>query len=230
MRRRVAALAALALAGSALLLGAVPASAHNSVVAVSPAKDSTVTTQPGTVAVTTSDNLLGDGENSEANAMTVQDAAGTYYGEGCATVSGPALSMPVQLGAAGTYTVTWQVVSADGHPVSGDFSFEWAPEAGQSLAEGSATRPVCGQAPAAGSDVAATPGAGESATPAPSASATAVATAPAGNTDLAWLLGGLLVVIAAIAVVLITALRSRAKRDGTPGADSAGTPPTDPAE
>lgn len=216
MRRPAAALAALVLAGSALLFGAGPASAHNSVVSVSPDEGSTVTTQPGVVAVTTSDNLLGDGENSDANAMTVQDAAGNYYGDGCATVSGPALSMPVQLGEAGSYTVTWQVVSADGHPVSGDFHFEWAPETGQTLATGATTRPMCG---AASPNVVATP------TP----SATTAAKVPAGNADLAWLLGGLLVVIAAIAVVLVVSLRSRAKRDAAPGPDAAQDPPTTPA-
>lgn len=187
------AIAALVLAGAALVAGAAPAQAHNSVIGTVPEDGSVVTTQPGTFALTTSDMLLTSGTENGANAMTIQGPDGTYYGDGCAVVAGPALTMDAQLGDPGEYTVTWQVVSADGHPVSNTYAFTWQPDATQKLAKGSATRPMCGAE------------ASPAATPAPAEHGESESHA----SDIAWLIGAIALVLALIVAVLVILLRSR---------------------
>ncbi|MCS4277889.1 methionine-rich copper-binding protein CopC [Mycetocola sp. BIGb0189] len=130
----------LALAG--LMLSTPAAQAHNTVVSEYPAAKSTVTEQPGQIVVTTNDNLTPIGVNT----AIVVGPDGKHYASGCGVVNGPALTMPAELGPAGTYTVTWQVVSTDGHPISGDFTFDWQPAAGQKLGTGQTERPVCSSA------------------------------------------------------------------------------------
>ena len=145
---RRAALAGIVLVVATLSFSAAPALAHNSVVGTTTEAGSVVTEQPGSVVVTTNDNLLDLSGQGESNAMQVSGpaAAPRYYGDGCATVSGPSLTAEVQLGQPGEYTVVWQVVSTDGHPISDTFTFTWQPDATQVLNEGSATAPTCATA------------------------------------------------------------------------------------
>ncbi|MCI2956199.1 copper resistance protein CopC [Agromyces atrinae] len=128
-------------AASALLIGlsAMPASAHNYVVGSSPEQGAVVTTQPGFVSLTTNDALIEGG----VTVMEVTGPDGLYYGDGCATIDGPTVSMDAELGAAGEYTVAWQVVSTDGHPISDEFTFDWQPAEGETLAEGVESAPTC---------------------------------------------------------------------------------------
>ncbi|WP_395245650.1 copper resistance protein CopC [Agromyces sp. MMS24-K17] len=116
-----------------------PASAHNSIVGTSPAADATVTEQPGEVSVTTSDVLI---EIGGGNSIDVIGPDGRHYATDCASVDTTVAWAPMALGEAGEYTVEWRVVSADGHPISGEFAFAWAPAEGQELAEGTA-EPAC---------------------------------------------------------------------------------------
>ncbi|WP_164860197.1 copper resistance protein CopC [Rathayibacter iranicus] len=44
---------------------------------------------------------------------------------------------------AGAYEVTWQVVSTDGHPVLGQYTFVWAPGDRVALVEGAEAVPDC---------------------------------------------------------------------------------------
>jgi methionine-rich copper-binding protein CopC len=146
----VRALCAAAIAAAALGWSADPASAHNSPVGYSPAEGAVVTQQPGVFSVTTNEALLDlDGEGA-GNAMLITGPTGAaaplYYGDGCVTLFGPGIETKAQLGEPGEYTVIWQVVSVDGHPVSGKYTFTWQPAAGQTLAKGSAAAPTCGQA------------------------------------------------------------------------------------
>ncbi|MGK9149034.1 copper resistance protein CopC [Plantibacter flavus] len=200
-RRRLVGTAATAfLAVAAVLAVAQPASAHNSIVSTTPAEGSTVTEQPGQLVITTNDNLLDLGDAGQSNQIQVTgpDAEQLYYGTACAAVNGPALVMPLQLGAAGEYTVVWQLVSTDGHPLSGTYTFDWAPAEGQELAEGSST-PTC-----------ATSGAS---TVEPSSDAAAGADTDADTTqssgglsgDVWWIVGAIgVVVVAGVAVLLVT--------------------------
>lgn len=137
----------------ALLVGAVvaapvlglaaPAQAHNYLVDSTPKASSTLTTLPADFTITTNDTLLDLDKNNSGFALQVKDSAGRYYGDGCVSVKGATMSTAAAIGAAGTYTVVWQVVSTDGHPVSDSFTFTWTPAAGQVASAGSTKVPDC---------------------------------------------------------------------------------------
>ncbi|MFJ6601726.1 copper resistance CopC/CopD family protein [Streptomyces lydicus] len=113
---------AVALAG-ALFGGAVPASAHAALTGSTPAQGSVVDRAPEQVALTFSEGVaMGD------DSIRVLDPHGKRVDRGklrnlCsgATVK-YGTGLPPGLGN-GTYTVAWQAVSADSHPVSGAFTF-----------------------------------------------------------------------------------------------------------
>ncbi|MBX0299485.1 copper resistance protein CopC [Cryobacterium sp. 1639] len=191
-------LGGILLVAATLSFSAAPALAHNSVVGTTPEAGSVVTEQPGAVVVTTNDNLLDLSGQGESSAMQVSGpaAAPRYYGDGCATVSGPSLTAEVQLGQPGEYTVVWQTVSTDGHSISDRFTFTWQPDANQVLDEGTATAPACDSAGTGGDQAADT-----------DAAATAEETESAGSgvavTDLLWIGGAVVAILAAIGVTLL---------------------------
>lgn len=199
---RVAAAAILVgLAGSVVV--AAPASAHNYLVSSSPAADATLTEQPGALAVTTNDDLLVLGDDGRAAGLRVTGPDGLYYGDGCVTVLGPEASMPLELGAAGAYEVTWQVVSTDGHPVSGQYSFDWQPAAGVALAEGSESVPDCnGTVDVSGESASAESGSADGSGDAAPSGADAV---PIG--DVLWIGGALAAVALAVGVTMLVLRR-----------------------
>jgi methionine-rich copper-binding protein CopC len=193
---RRAALAGLVLAAAVLGVSAAPASAHNSVLGTTPAAGSVVTEQPGVVSITTNDNLLdlsGEGAGSAIQVSGPADAP-RFYGDDCATVSGPTVQSAVQLGEPGEYTVVWQTVSTDGHSISDSFTFTWQPDAAQVLDAGVASAPVCATA---GGEVPTDTDTAEGT--AESADSGAVVDA----TDLLWIGGALVAVLAAIGVTLL---------------------------
>lgn len=198
---RLGRLAVLAAASAALVaLPAMPASAHNYVVATTPAEGAVVTAQPGTISLETNEDLL---DVEGGSVIQVQGPDGRYYGDGCAVVAGPTATTQTQLGDAGTYTVTWRVVSTDGHPISGDWTFEWQPVAGIALAEGSDEPGACGGGASAATSEA-TDAADESGEPAESNQATAAA-----PLDALWIVGGvLLAAVAAIVTWLVVRRRA----------------------
>lgn len=196
-----AAPAGVVVAVAGLALAATPASAHNYVVGSTPAAGAVVTAQPGRVSITTNDNLLdlaGDGAGSAMQVSGPTDAP-RFYGTGCATVFGPTLETEVQLGQPGEYTVVWQTVSTDGHSISDTFTFTWQPDPSQVLAAGSATAPTCATD---GSDAT-----GSST----DAAATDAADADGGSavraTDLLWIGGALVAILAAIGATLLVLRR-----------------------
>lgn len=137
------ALAALALGLLAVLVTAAPAQAHNYLVASTPEAGETLTALPEHFSVTTNENLLDLGGNGSGFGIEVIDADGLYYGDGCVTVEGPTLSTVAAIGEPGTYRLVYQVVSADGHTVSDEFTFEWAPTGDYEASAGSATAGDC---------------------------------------------------------------------------------------
>ncbi|PPF37379.1 MULTISPECIES: copper resistance CopC family protein [unclassified Rathayibacter] len=197
MTRRKALVAATAIGLLGSIAVAAPASAHNYLVSTTPAADSTVTEQPGTLVLTTNDDLLVLGTDGTAAALRVVGPDGLYYGDGCVSVVGPEASMPLELGAAGEYEVTWQVVSTDGHPVSGQYAFDWAPSDGTALADGSDSVPDCN------GTVAVSGGQAESADEAQATSGSD----PALLGDVLWIGGALAAVAAAIGVTLLVLRR-----------------------
>jgi len=193
--RGAAAAAVVAASVVLVLLPALPASAHNYVVATTPAEGATVTEQPGSISLETNDELL---ELEGGSVIEVQGPDGRYYGDGCTIVDGATAAMEAELGAAGDYTVTWRVVSTDGHPITGTWAFTWQPAAGVPLAEGSKAPGDCG-----GTAVVSTPGAdqtgdGGDATDATQPGDDASAAFP---TDALWIVGG---VLAAAVAALVT--------------------------
>jgi methionine-rich copper-binding protein CopC len=122
---------------------ALPASAHDDLVESTPASGSTVTTLPDAFSITMNDAMLDLEGQGSAFGIEVSDADGLYYGDGCVTVDGATLSTAAAIGAPGLYSVTWQVVSGDGHPVSGEFEFQWAPSSEYAATEGTVTPGDC---------------------------------------------------------------------------------------
>lgn len=112
------------LAGATLMLlmlcgGAGAALAHDSVEGTLPVDGSTVATAPAKVTIT----LSGD-PSANYSEIVVADAAGVSWSMGSVQVLDNVATQEVKPGApAGKYTVTWRLVSADGHPIDGNFAF-----------------------------------------------------------------------------------------------------------
>lgn len=196
VRSTIALAAATLVVGGSLLATASPAQAHNYLVSSTPAAGQTLTELPERFEITTNGPLLALDGNTSGFALEVRDAAGQFYTDGCVAVAGPSMTETAALGAAGTYTVAWQVVSSDGHTVSGEFDFDWAPAAGQPATEGSATPPTCNGTAQVGSTPPAAPA------------------APRANADLAdllWIGGAIAAILVAAAVTLLVVSR-RQKR------------------
>ncbi|WP_348789619.1 copper resistance CopC family protein [Leifsonia sp. NPDC080035] len=214
-RRLLSAAAGLAAAIAVILVPATAASAHDYLVSSDPAADSTVQSPLDTVALTFNDRVLDLGGNGSGTLLTVTgpDGAGTHYETGCPSIADAVVSAPVALGAAGQYTVAYQVVSADGHTVSNSYGFRYAPPAGTTAAAGSASSP-CGAAattPAATPEPTVTAQAG--ATPGPAATvSTPQPTKAADSGNMGLVIGiAVAIVVIAIAGVLIVVLTARRK-------------------
>jgi hypothetical protein len=119
-------LAVIAWAG--LLLGAMvltatltaqTAFAHAWRVSAEPADNSILATGPARVSATFNERL-----QTTFAAMTVVGPDGNVWSTGEPTVQGAIVGIGLRaLGPAGTYTVNYRVTSADGHVVSGSWSF-----------------------------------------------------------------------------------------------------------
>jgi methionine-rich copper-binding protein CopC len=143
--RRVFAAAIGTILVCASVLGfASPAFAHNFLVSSTPAAGQTLTTLPSRFIITTNEGLLDLSGHGAGFAFEVEDAQHHFYGDGCVAVDGPSMSIAPSMGAAGTYRVIWQIVSADGHIVSNQYSFTWAPSGSFTPAVGTASPRDCG--------------------------------------------------------------------------------------
>ena len=110
-------LVALALVGS---VGTATAWAHAARIAADPAEHAVLTVGPATVSATFNEPL-----QTAFAAMTVVGPDANLWSTGKPHVQGTILRVDVQpLGPAGTYSVNYRVISADGHPVSGSWSFD----------------------------------------------------------------------------------------------------------
>ena len=103
----------------AALAGAGAASAHATRIATDPVENTELTEAPGKVSATFNEAL-----QPEFAAMTVVGPDGNLWSTGDPQVDGAVISVGVRpLGPAGTYTVNYRVTSADGHAVTGSWSF-----------------------------------------------------------------------------------------------------------
>ncbi|MFD7574013.1 copper resistance protein CopC [Streptomyces sp. NPDC059810] len=98
---------------------APPAAAHTDLVSSSPARGASLDRPPTAIRLTFSDEMT---ERYAKVALTAPD--GSAADVAGLDVSGRTATLPVEPGlAAGTYTVGYRVVSADGHPVASSFAF-----------------------------------------------------------------------------------------------------------
>lgn len=186
-----------ALGAAALVLAtASPAAAHNYVVDSTPAEGDTITDLPAEWSITTNEPMLALDGNEGAFAIVVTDADGLYYGDGCVNVEGDTMTAPAALGTAGNYTIALQMVSEDGHTLSEEFDFAYAPGSDAVVTAGSAEAPACG-----GSAVADEAAAVEQTSTAGDTEGDAVLTA------VTWVLGG--IVLSAVTAAIVAALRRR---------------------
>lgn len=110
---------ATALLGAAMLLVPAPAHAHDSLISSDPADGATLETSPEQITLTYSADVL---EVSPVVQISEGDSGEPI--ELTPVIDGPTVTaeIPEPL-KAGTHTVQWRVVSSDGHPIEGSFSF-----------------------------------------------------------------------------------------------------------
>lgn len=117
MRR---ALVALLLAAGTLLALATPAMAHNVLISSDPAKGAKLAAGPEAVHLTFDQPI----QPGDVNQVAVTGPGGTLWTDQPVEVDSNEVSTPVRpLGPKGEYTIGYRVVSADGHPVSGEVEF-----------------------------------------------------------------------------------------------------------
>ncbi len=121
----------------ALLAAASPALAHVSVESSDPQDGAALTALPETVSITLSEDV-GSGA-----VLRVLSSSGTRLDDGDVTVAGRRVLVGVRPGeaAAGSYRIVYRVVSADGHPVSGEIPFTVKPSTDGAGTSGTSSTP-----------------------------------------------------------------------------------------
>ncbi len=203
-----AAVGALALVVLPLSLAA-PASAHDELLSTLPADGASVAEAPTEVSLT-----FGEEAQKLGTAVVVTDAAGVRLGDGRVVVDGPLVTQAITPPTvAGEVRVSYRVVSADGHPVTGTFSFTvgTVPSPSESPSDPASPSP---SAPSETTSAAPTASNGETITatvtetPDPSPS-TIPTSSSDGGSALPWVLGGL-AVLALLGAAVAAGRRGRA--------------------
>ncbi|SIR63638.1 copper resistance CopC family protein [Microbacterium sp. RURRCA19A] len=191
--------AAAAVALAAMLVPASPAFAHDELVSSDPSADAVLDALPAQITLSYSADIL---DSDGASVIQVTDATGTSLTDGAPTVSGTVVTQALAGSASGAVTVVWRVVSSDGHPIDGTFSF---------------TVPA---APAPTATPTTTPSA--AASPEPTVTVT-MTPAPAENASdaspLPWILlaVALLIVVGLVVWLLVARGRGGSSRSGSAG-------------
>lgn len=172
--RWLTAILAVALAS---MLTAAPAFAHAALIASDPVDGARLDASPTRVTLTFNQDV-----EPQFAAVTISGPDGTAYADGDVRVDGPNAAVAVKpLGPAAAYVVAYRVISADGHPISGQYTFQ--------LTEA---------APAV------TTSAAPAAEPATSAAPTAAPAAPEGQGFPVWIVAAVTgAVMAGLALVMI---------------------------
>jgi methionine-rich copper-binding protein CopC len=106
---------------SLALAPTMPAQAHAQLLVSTPAAGSVVYKWPSTVTITFDDDLI---VFEDANQLVVTDSKKRRVDAGISVVTGASLSVSLKKAKRyGKYTVTYRVISADGHPVSQSYPF-----------------------------------------------------------------------------------------------------------
>lgn len=113
----------LALCAALLLATPINALAHGDITQATPAADSNVLTVPQDVSIEFDGKLQIIG-NAVVNLITVTDNLGQVISSPTSVVVGNKISTRLQLtDITGLVSVHYRIVSEDGHPVEGDYSF-----------------------------------------------------------------------------------------------------------
>jgi methionine-rich copper-binding protein CopC len=113
----------LVLAVASLFAFPIAAFAHGAMVQATPAADSNVLTAPAEVSIEFNGKLQIIG-NTNINSIEVTDNQGQLISSPTSVVVGNKISTKLQLtDITGLISVHYRIVSEDGHPVEGDYSF-----------------------------------------------------------------------------------------------------------
>ncbi|KJL42520.1 MULTISPECIES: copper resistance protein CopC [Microbacterium] len=186
-------LAALLLAFGVVLATASPALAHDELLGSDPAADSTLDALPAQLTLTFSAEIADD---DGASVVEVTDSSGSSLVDGAPTVQDNVLTQPLAGEASGAVRVLWKVVSSDGHPISGEFSFTVT--GAPTPTETASPTPTATTAPT------------ESAEPTPTVTSEPVA--DEGSSALPWIIAGVLALALIAAVVYLLVSRSRREK------------------
>jgi LPXTG-motif cell wall-anchored protein len=187
---------------AALLMGAVPAAqAHEVLVGTSPADGSIVAVVPARVTLTFNQPALAIGA-----VIVVTGPAGPVQ-TGKPALIDKTIAQRLQPGSpAGRYRVLWRATSADGHPVSGTFSFTATKGSPGSRAIAAPPTSATSSSATASSTTASSATSLASATPMPSTQPTPASTDGQGN--LWWVAIGAVLLL----LLLVAFVRRRAAR------------------
>ncbi|UDY24889.1 copper resistance protein CopC [Nocardioides sp. Kera G14] len=105
------------IAGAVVMIPSA-ASAHAILDSSTPAPNAVLTTAPTTVELTFSESVT-----PPPGALRVFAPDGSRADNGDVKADGPHVSVSLDASASGTYLVSWRVVSADSHPVSGAYTY-----------------------------------------------------------------------------------------------------------
>ncbi|WP_231640669.1 copper resistance CopC family protein [Nocardiopsis sp. NRRL B-16309] len=200
--RRAASAALIPFTAAAVVLAPAPAMAHDVLTGSSPEDGDTVDTVPEEVVLTFNNPPM---ESPEASAIVVTGPDGEEYQDGALVFDGTDVSVPLlPIMDSGDYTLAFQVVSSDGHPIQDSLEFTVSEEAAAAAAPEETEEPAEEEAPAdeAGE---------ETADPSPAASTEA----EEGALSVAALVVVGLVALAGIGAVVLVAVRLRNRPGGS---------------
>jgi methionine-rich copper-binding protein CopC len=200
---RFAVAVAVALVVSVGLVGS--ASAHDVLISSNPADGATLATVPTTVTFTFDQPV----QNFDP-VVSLVGPDGKQYATGAPVISGNTVTGTVGAGPAGAYTAAYRIVSADGHPVTGEIHFTLGGDAAPASTGASGDASASGAATPAPSAVVSSGVSGSGLIAGPTSTAgTTVNAAPAVRSAglSAWLWIGLVVAALVIAVAAVILLR-----------------------
>lgn len=205
-RSLITTLATLLLGAGLTLAVATPAQAHDELVSSYPEAGSTITGSPAEITLSFSGELIAGMQSGAVEVITPdgQNIATDAPSEDGTSITQHLTPNPP----AGMFTVRWKVVSSDGHPISGEYTYTVAPT------------------DAVPSSPAATPSTAPQ-TPAPTATETSADNGYGGETSgggdtfaILAVLGGVVVLGATLVIVLMVG-RERRRRDRADAARAA---------
>jgi methionine-rich copper-binding protein CopC len=122
--KKIRVLLLLALSIPLIATSALPAHAHTSLELSTPSDSQSIEFLPNKLSASFDEDLV-EIEGEVVNTLELESADGTKYVLSSASIAGPTVSASAGDGEypAGDYVLKYRVVSADGHPVTGEIKF-----------------------------------------------------------------------------------------------------------